>query len=255
VSGADGRSCEHRHVPALIDLTAAAALVPDGASLGIGRPPALALIRELIRQGRRDLHLVAAPISALGIELLVAAGCASVVESSGVDLGEWGQAPAFADAVEAGRLKVRDWTCPALLMALQAGASGVSFTPVPGLIGSDLMRVREDFREVDDPFRAGRRVALVPALRPDFAVVHATRADPKGNAVISTLYDDRLLIQASGTVIMSVERVEAGATDRLSPDEQVVPAAYLAALTLAPAVDVAAETAAYREERARALQR
>jgi len=84
---------------------------------------------------------------------------------------------------------------------------------------------------VDDPFQAGRRVALVPALRPDFALVHAGRADPEGNAVISTLYDDRLLIQASRTVIMSVEHVEAGATDRLGPNEQLVPAAYLAALT------------------------
>jgi len=242
-------------VPALIDLAAAAALVPDGASVGIGRPAALGLIHELIRQGRRDLHLVASPTGMLGMELPVAAGCASVVESSGVDLGEWGQAPAFADAVESGRLRVRDWTCPAMLMALQAGASGVSFTPVPGLIGSDLMRVREDFREVDDPFQAGRRVALVPALRPDFALVHAGRADPEGNAVISTLYDDRLLIQASRTVIMSVEHVEAGATDRLGPNEQLVPAAYLAALTLAPALDEEAETAAYREERARALQR
>lgn len=93
-----------------LDLAAAAALVPDGASVAIGRPPALALIRELIRSGRRDLHLVGVPTGDIGVELLVAAGCARSLESSGVDLGERGQAPAFARAVEEGRLRVFDST-------------------------------------------------------------------------------------------------------------------------------------------------
>lgn len=93
-----------------VELAEAAALVPDGASVAIGRPPALALIRELIRLGRRDLHLVGVPTGDIGVELLVAAGCARSLESSGVDLGEHGQAPAFARAVEDGRLKVFDST-------------------------------------------------------------------------------------------------------------------------------------------------
>ena len=93
-----------------VELAEAAALVPDGASVAIGRPPALALIRELIRLGRRDLHLVGVPTGDIGVELLVAAGCARSLESSGVDLGEHGQAPAFARAVEDGRLDVFDST-------------------------------------------------------------------------------------------------------------------------------------------------
>lgn len=93
-----------------MDPAAAAALVPDGATVALGRPPALALVRELIAQGRRDLHLVGVPTGDIGIELLVAAGCARSLESSGVDLGEHGQAPAFTRAVEAGRLQVLDST-------------------------------------------------------------------------------------------------------------------------------------------------
>lgn len=93
-----------------MDVSEAAALVPDGASVGIGRPPALALIRSLIDLGRRDLHLVGVPTGDIGLELLIAAGCARSVESSGVDLGEYGQAPAFTREVEAGRLKVFDST-------------------------------------------------------------------------------------------------------------------------------------------------
>ena len=93
-----------------LDLAAAAALIPDGASVAIGRPPALALVRELIRAGRRDLHLVGVPTGDIGVELLVAAGCARSLETSGVDLGEHGQAPAFHRAVEEGRLRVLDST-------------------------------------------------------------------------------------------------------------------------------------------------
>lgn len=93
-----------------LELAEAAALVPDGATVAIGRPPALALIRGLIRLRRRDLHLLGVPTGDIGIELLIDAGCARSVESSGVDLGEHGQAPAFAREVEAGRLRVLDST-------------------------------------------------------------------------------------------------------------------------------------------------
>lgn len=93
-----------------MELAEAAALVPDGATVAIGRPPALALIEQLISQQRRDLHLVGVPTGDIGIELLIGAGCARSIESSGVDLGEDGQAPAFARAVEQGRLKVFEST-------------------------------------------------------------------------------------------------------------------------------------------------
>jgi len=224
----------------LVAAADAAALIPDGASVALGRPPALGLVRELIRQGRRDLDLVGVPTGDIAIELLIAAGCARSLHSSGVDLGERGQAPAFARAVESGALRVTDSTCPALLMALQAGASGIPWTPVPGLIGSDLLAQRPDIRIIDG-------LAIVPALAPDFALVHARRADPAGNAVIATTYDDRLLIQAARTVVMSVDEVRPGATDRLARGEQVIPAAYIDLLTVLPGEDAGGATAAYLE--------
>lgn len=93
-----------------LSVEAAVAAIPNGASVAIGRPSALALIRALIRIGRRDLHLVGVPTGDIGVELLVAAGCARSIETSGVDLGEYGQAPAFAEAVKEGRLLVLDST-------------------------------------------------------------------------------------------------------------------------------------------------
>ena len=119
-----------------------------------------------------------------------------------------------------------------MLMALQAGASGVSFSPVPGLLGSDLLRRRPDFRVVDDPFRPGVRVVLVPAIKPEFALLQGRRADFDGNVVIGTDYDDRLVAQASRHVIVSVAEVCRDATASLAGDEQVIPAAYVHAVVL-----------------------
>jgi glutaconate CoA-transferase subunit A len=212
----------------------AVAGIPDGASVALGRPAALLLVEELIRQGRTGLHLFGVPTGGRAVELLIAAGSAASLECSGVDLGEDGQAPAFARAVESGALRMIDSSCPAMLMALQAGASGVSFTPVAGLLGSDLLKVRQDFRVIDDPFRPGERVVLVPAIAPGFALLHGRRADPDGNVVIGTEYDDRLVAQAARHVVYSVEELRDDATRTLAAGEQVVPAAYVDALVIVP---------------------
>jgi len=119
-----------------------------------------------------------------------------------------------------------------MLMALQAGASGISFTPVPGLLASDLLRWRPDFRVIEDPYRPGESVVLVPAIRPEFALLHGRRADLAGNVVISTMYDDRLVAQASRHVIYSVDAAQEQATRSLAPDEQMIPSAFVDALVL-----------------------
>ena len=218
----------------IADLAALAAEVPDGATVAIGRFSPMALVRELIALGRKDLHLIGVPVGELAVDMLIAAGAARSIETSGVDLGEHGFAPAFTRAIEEGRLRVLDSTCPALLLALQAGASGVSFTPVPGLLGTDLLGRRPDWKVVDDPFRPGAKVVLVPAIAPDFGLVHALRADPVGNAVTGTKHDDRLLIQASRRVLMTVEEITPDALESLQPDEQVIPSAYIDLIAEAP---------------------
>jgi glutaconate CoA-transferase subunit A len=119
-------------------------------------------------------------------------------------------------------------------MALQAAASGIPYTPVPGLIGTDLLRRRADWKLADDPFHPGAEIVLVPALAPDFAVVHGVRADPVGNVVIGIRNDDRLLIQAARRVIVTVEQVSSSALDSLRYDEQVIPAAYIDLLAEVP---------------------
>ena len=217
-----------------VELAEAADSIPDGATLGIGRLPPMELVRQLIRRGTRDLDLVSAPTGGLAEDLLIAAGAVRSIHTSGVDLAEHGLAPNFGRAAEEGSIRLIDSSCPAMLMALQAGASGVSFTPVPGLFGSDLLTARTDWKVVEDPFGDGGQVVLVPAITPDYAIVHALRADPDGNLVTTIEFDDRLLIQASRKVIATVEAILPDATKSLAPDEQLIPASYVDLVALAP---------------------
>src|SRR5204862_505937 len=80
-----------------------------------------------------------------------------------VGLGEFGPAPRFAAAVRGGEIAVRDTTCPAIHAALQASEKGVPFLPLRGLIGSDLLRHRPDWRVIDNPFANHDPIVLLPA--------------------------------------------------------------------------------------------
>jgi glutaconate CoA-transferase, subunit A len=194
----------------------------------------MALVERLIARPARDLDLIGVPTGGRAVDLLIGAGCVRSLESSGVDLGEGGFAPHFSHAVETGAIEMRDSSCPIMLMALQAAASGVSFTAVPGVLGSDLVARRPDWKVGEDPFRPGCEVLLVPALAPEIAVVQALRCDAEGNLVIPIEFDDRLLIQASGTVIAAVPGPPQPIT-ALAPGEQLVPGAYVDAIALLPA--------------------
>ena len=92
--------------------------------------PAMAVVRALIIQKKKNLRLLGVPVLGLGADLLIGAGCVAEVQSSGVSLGEAGLAPRFSEAVEKGEIVMRDATCPAVHTALQATEKGVPFMPL-----------------------------------------------------------------------------------------------------------------------------
>lgn len=96
--------------PRILNLAAAAELVPDGASVGITGLTPMALVRAVVRRGARDLHLVGVPTGGLAADFLIGAGCVRSIEASGVQLGENGFAPHFSRAACDGSLKVHDST-------------------------------------------------------------------------------------------------------------------------------------------------
>src|SRR5919198_733214 len=90
--------CEPKIRGVIVDLARLAAEVPDGATVAIGRFSPMALVRELIALGRKDLHLIGVPVGELAVDMLIGAGAVRSIETSGVDLGEHGFAPAFTTA-------------------------------------------------------------------------------------------------------------------------------------------------------------
>ena len=140
-----------------LSLDALAALVPDGALLALPPDNSLApcaLARALARAGKRNLRLLGVPVSGYAADLLIGAGCVASVETSAVTLGEAGTAPRFIAALVAGRIRVTDATCPAIHTMLQAAEKGVPFLPLRGIIGSDILEHRPDWKMIDNPFAA-----------------------------------------------------------------------------------------------------
>ena len=121
--------------------------ITDGCMLVVPREVSgvpMSATRALIRRGVKRLHLVALPTSSLQADLLIGAGCVETLETSAVSLGEFGPAPRFSAAATSAAIKIKDATCPALHAALQASEKGVPFMPLRGLIGSDILKYRDD---------------------------------------------------------------------------------------------------------------
>jgi glutaconate CoA-transferase subunit A len=102
-------------VSKLATLSQAAALIPDGAHITLGgvmlhRIPA-SFVRELARQGRRGLTL-SKPSPSYDLDLLCAAGCLAQVNAgiASFESAFGGQLPSYRRAVEAGLVRVREFS-------------------------------------------------------------------------------------------------------------------------------------------------
>ena len=198
-----------------ISLEALAAEVPDGAMLALppdNSLPSVALAKALIRRGVRNLRLVGVPVSGFATDILIGAGCVASVQTSAVSLGEAGFAPRFSAALRAGTIKVIDATCPAIHTMLQASEKGVPFMPLRGLIGSDILANRPDWKVVPNPFAQEGEdpIVLLPALNPDFVCFHAAMADEEGNVWVGRRRECATIAHASKRALVTVERVVPG---------------------------------------------
>ena len=188
-------------------------LISDGCMLVVPREVSgvpMAATRALIRRGVKRLHLVALPTSSLQADLLIGAGCVETLETSAVSLGEFGPAPRFTAAIISGAIKMKDATCPALHAALQAAEKGVPFMPLRGLIGSDVLKFRNDWKVVDSPFGNDDPIVLLPAIKPDFALIHAPMADRYGNVWIGRQRELATMAHAAEQTIATVEKIHDG---------------------------------------------
>jgi glutaconate CoA-transferase subunit A len=194
-------------------LDEALAPITDGCVLAVPREVsgvAMAATRTLIRRGVKRLHLVALPTSSLQADLLIGAGCVETLETSAVSLGEFGPAPRFTAAVTSARIRIKDATCPALHAAFQAAEKGVPFMPLRGLIGSDVLAHRPDWKVIDNPFGNDDPIVLLPAIRPDVALFHAPLADRNGNVWIGRDRELATMAHAAAKTVVTVETLHDG---------------------------------------------
>ena len=110
----------------------------------------------------------------------------------------------------------------------------VPFVPVRGLLGTDYMKVRPDFRAVPNPYDPDEEIVIVPAVAPDVAVFHGFKGDRHGNVVTSGTLDAKLIAQASGRTIATVEEIVDGDLTQEAHRHVLVPGIHVSAVVHAP---------------------
>jgi glutaconate CoA-transferase, subunit A len=222
----------------LADAEALAAQIPDGAQIAMPPDyslPAMAVVRALVRRGARGLRLLGVPQLGMCADLLIGAGCVAEIETSAVTLGEAGLAPRFAEAAEKGEITVRDATCPMVHSGLQAAEKGVPFMPLRGVLGSDLVGLRPDWKVIQNPLAQDDPIIVAPAISPDVALFHARWADRAGNVWLGRRRELATIAHAAKAAFVSYEHLREG--DMLE-DELLAPgvlgSVYVSALAPAP---------------------
>jgi len=196
----------------VMSMVEAAGLVQPGDTLALGgmtlyRRP-VAFVRELIRQGKGDLTLLAFT-AGYESDLLVGAGLVRQVRTCYFGLEVFGLAPMFTRLATEGKIAVIEETEASIAFGLRAALAGVGFMPGQGWRGTDLLRVRPDVKLVDDPYSERSYVAF-PAIHPDVVVIHARAADRSGNAILggNLAVDWELSLAAEKTIVTAERLVE-----------------------------------------------
>jgi glutaconate CoA-transferase subunit A len=216
-------------------------LVKDGDTVALGghtlRRHPMAAAAELIRQGRRDLHLLGWN-SGIDVDLLVGAGCARIVETSYVGISGFGLARSYRREAEAGRIEIREHSEISALDMFRAGAMGAEFIASRVLLGSDVPPTNPRISSVVSPF-SGATVTAVAAARPDVSIIHAHTADRHGNVQLDALHwpdndADANVAWAGRTVIVTVEQIVSDEAVREHPDRTILPRDAVTCVVEAP---------------------
>jgi glutaconate CoA-transferase subunit A len=198
-----------------MDLRQAARLVQPGASLALGgvtlyrRPMAftLALMRRFAEESAPGGLTLLPFAGGLETDLLISAGMVRQVRACYVGLEAFGLAPYFTQHANQGTIDIVEETEASLACGIRAAMAGVGFMPSMAWIGTDLPELRPDVRTVLDPY-SGEQLMAFPAIHCDIAVVHASRADMRGNALLNAHWGvDREVVLVSKTVIVTAEHI------------------------------------------------
>ena len=222
-------------------LEQAAASIPDGSSVAIGglsmNSAPMALVRELVRQGKKDLTLVAI-VAGMAVDWLVAGGCVRRVISGLVSFEGLGLAPNFRAAAQSGRVDIEEYSEHLLICRLQAQSYNLPFMPTKAGLGTDVLglhaasgAVRE---EKDGP--TGEHYVACTRLPVDVALVHAHEADNRGNTRVNPklVWMDNEIVNAAAQTVASVERVVDTSAFTTEPERTTYPRFMIDSVAPAP---------------------
>lgn len=225
----------------LMQLPDAARLVPSGSSIAICgsiiRRTPVAFVRELIRQGVTDLHVLAFP-AGITTDMLAGVGALRRVEAVYEGLFQFGMAFNFRRGVEAGEIEVRDFPETAMIARFRAASQGISFMPTKVLLGTGMAKYNpEQVREITCPF-SGEKYHAVQAATADFTVLHGYVGDEFGNVQWPVQRDsddiDFIIAKGAKRLIVTVERIVPHAEIARQPTLTYVPHQWVEAIVEVP---------------------
>lgn len=205
---------------------AVSSLIRDGSAIaleGFTHLIPFAAGHEVIRQRRRNLTLIRMTPDLI-YDQMIGMGCAGRLAFS------WGGNPGvgslhrFRDAIQSGwpsPLEIEEHSHADMAARYQAGASGLPFAVIRGYVGSDLPKHNPKIRSLQCPF-TGELLAATPAINPDVTIIHAQKADRRGNVLIYGIVGvQKEAALAAKRVIVTVEEI----VDELraSPNACVLP--------------------------------
>lgn len=213
----------------------AVSLVSDGDRIAMGglllqRIPS-AFARELARHGKKGLKVMKTAAN-YDFDLLAYAGCLEEVAAGYVGFeAEFGLAPNFRRAVQEGRVRFQENSCYTVISSLRAAAFGVPFMPVANLGDSYLAG---KFKTLKNPYGEGD-VLTVPAIHPDWAVIHVQKSDDEGNAIIyGPVFEDVIMTRAAKKIILTTEKIVSKTEIGSEGDLAVIPGFKVEAVVEVP---------------------
>jgi glutaconate CoA-transferase subunit A len=218
---------------------AIATYVADGSSMameGFTGFICFAAGHEIIRQRRRDLTLIRMTPDLI-YDQMIAAGTAKKLIFSYTGNPGVGSLYCIRRAVEKDLplpLELEEYSHYGLVGRYAAGASRLPFFPLRSYIGSDMLEANPLIKVIDEPYGTGK-IAVVPPLNPDVAILHAQRADRQGNTQLWGLLGmQKEVAFASKHVIIAVEEVVDESVIRADPNRTLIPGLIVDAVVHEP---------------------
>ncbi len=191
---------------------------------------------EIIRQRRRNLTLIRMTPDLI-YDQMIAAGTARKLIFSYTGNPGVGSLYCIRRAVEHGipcALELEEYSHYGLVGRYAAGASRAPFFPLRSYIGSDMLTANPLIKLIDDPYGTGK-IAVVPPLNPDVAILHAQRADMRGDTQLWGLLGmQKEIAFAARHVIVVVEEIVDEAIIRADPNRTLIPGLIVDAVVHEP---------------------